>query len=98
ILLRTLLEGYWSGLTVPLRFFPRSSWKYAEAMVRRTSSEQEARTKALAEWRNDYGRPGEEKDLSYQRCFREPDPLNDEFRKIALEIFAPLLEYETERK
>nr|MBP7322106.1 exodeoxyribonuclease V subunit gamma [Deltaproteobacteria bacterium] len=97
ILLRTLLERYWSGLTVPLRFFPRSSWKYAEAMVRRTGSEQEARTKALAEWRNDYGRPGEEKDLSYQRCFREPDPLNDEFRKIALEIFAPLLEYETER-
>lgn len=82
--LEQLLTRYWQGLTMPLRFFPRSSMAYA------TKESIEA---ARKEWRDDtYNNlPGEGSDPAIQRCFGSSEPFDEEFRTIALELLKPMI-------
>jgi exodeoxyribonuclease V gamma subunit len=83
--LEHLLNRYWQGLSMPLRFFPRSSEAYAE---------KESIEAARKEWRDDtYNNlPGEGSDPAIQRCFGSGEPFGEEFRTIALELLKPMLE------
>jgi len=95
-LLVALLERYWEGLQRPLQFFPRSSWDYARLVLEKGSPEGEALRKAWEAWAGDDYRRGENEDPYYHLCFRDTDPLDDEFRRLARELFEPLLAHQKE--
>jgi exodeoxyribonuclease V gamma subunit len=82
--LEHLLQHYWQGLTMPLRFFPRSSLAYA------TKGTIEA---ARKEWRDDSfnNRPGEGSDPAIQRCFGSTEPFDEEFCSLAVELLGPMM-------
>jgi exodeoxyribonuclease V gamma subunit len=91
-----LLERYWQGMQRPLPFFPRSSWAYARPVLERGSPEGEALRKASETWAGDDFRPGEREDPYYRLCFRDTDPLDDEFQRLALDLFEPLFSHRKE--
>ena len=95
-LLVGLLERYWEGLQRPLPFFPRSSWAYARLVLERGSPEGEALRKASEIWVGDDYRRGEREDPYYHLCFRDTDPLDDEFQRLATDLFEPLLAHQKE--
>jgi len=91
-LLSRLLEIYWQGLVKPIHFFPESSWEYAARIIEKNKSDEEATKSARHQWRgSDYGR-GEFEDLYYQLCFSKTDPIDDEFKQLAIEIYKPIIE------
>lgn len=93
-ILKDLLEKYRQGLTDPLRFFPKSSWDYADFILRKNKSEEEALRKARSTWKgNDFSR-GECEDVYHQLCFGNTDPLDSEFQRIAVEVFGPISEHQ----
>ena len=90
-ILGKLLEKYWEGLIRPVHFFPKSSWEYAQMVLERNKSEEEALVKARTTWAgSDYHR-GECEDAYYQLCFGSTDPLDSEFEDVAEKVFEPLL-------
>ena len=92
-LLKTLLAIYRQGLIKPLHFFPRSSFAYAEAMEKH-GDEGKALAAARRTWESDFG-ISERDDPYFCLCFSRVDPLDEEFRKLALEVFGPILRNET---
>ena len=84
-LLENLLIHYWQGLSMPLRFFPRSSLAYA------TKGTLDA---ARKEWRDDTfnNRPGESSDPAILRCFGSGEPFEEEFCSLAVELLGPMIE------
>ncbi|MDY6954941.1 MAG: exodeoxyribonuclease V subunit gamma, partial [Thermodesulfobacteriota bacterium] len=97
-LLLELLEAYWKGLTVPLHFFPESSWAYAQRRLTKQASPDDALRRARAVWvGNDYSR-GEGEDPYYQLCFSTTESLDRDFQHRAEEIFGPLLAHQMETR
>jgi exodeoxyribonuclease V gamma subunit len=89
--LRILLDIYWRGLRIPLHFFPESSLAYAETATRGTEPEKAMRT-ANGKW--DAFEYAENDNPYYRLCFRQIDPLDTEFRELAMTIFEPMLRHE----
>ncbi|UFS70145.1 exodeoxyribonuclease V subunit gamma [Geomonas sp. RF6] len=84
-LLASLLECYWEGLKMPLRFFPTSSMEY----VCRNGDVEMARKK----WETGFYK-GEEEDPHFQLCFgQEEDPLDESFERLAQELLGPLVQH-----
>ncbi len=83
-LLEKLLIHYWQGMSMPMRFFPRSSYAYAT----------KGPDAALKEWRDDTfnNRPGEGSDPAIQRCFGATEPFDEEFFSLAVELLGPMVE------
>jgi exodeoxyribonuclease V gamma subunit len=93
-ILTNLLGLYWQGLRQPLKFFPQTSLAYAEASQNQTSGKsKDPMSAASTSWEgNSYTKvPGEGEDAYYDLCFRNTDPLDQEFERIALEVFGPQL-------
>lgn len=90
-LLARLIHFYSGGLVTPLKLFPESSLAYAESIMRNKSNDQ-ARNAAALKWSGTDKFRGESEDLYYRLCFKQVDPLDNEFREIAIDIFKPLLE------
>jgi exodeoxyribonuclease V gamma subunit len=86
-----LLEDYWEGLVRPLHFFPRCSWEYAQMILKQVKPEEDALRKVHNTWTGSDYQPGECKDVYYQLCFANVDPLDSEFQQIATETLGPLL-------
>jgi len=95
-ILGRLLEQYWAGLVRPLHFFPDSSWTYAHMILEKNKPGENALSSARKTWTGSEYNRGECEDPSYQRCFRNTDPLDSEFRRIAEEVFSPLIEQQRE--
>jgi exodeoxyribonuclease V gamma subunit len=95
-LLAGLLQLYWQGLTRPLKFFPRTAWAYAEAALKLESSQskQDPANLARLTWDGNpfTSAPGESKDAYFDLCFRDLDPLDEEFQHTARAVFEPLLD------
>jgi exodeoxyribonuclease V gamma subunit len=91
-LLKTLLVIYRQGLIKPLHFFPRSSFAYAEAMEKH-GDEGKALAAARRTWDSDFGM-SERDDPYFCLCFSKVDPLDEEFRELAVEVFGPVLRNE----
>ncbi len=91
-LLRTLLAVYRQGLMKPLHFFPRSSLAYAGAMEKH-GDEGKALVAAHRTWDSDFG-ASEREDPYFRLCFNKVDPLDEEFRDLAMEILGPILRSE----
>ena len=90
---RALLELYWEGSRRLLHFFPKSALAYVE----RFHADQDA-DKALwsarKAWEGDeFRRSKAERDDAYYRlAFRDTDPLDAEFARLAAAVFEPLFE------
>ena len=89
-ILAALLEIYWAGLQKPLPFFPLSSWKYGCEVFGSGKSPAEGLQSALRLWRGDDERPGEGAHPYYRLCFRDREPLDEEFQELAARVLAPL--------
>ena len=94
-ILSSLLELYWRGLSLPLKFFPETSRAFAEAELR----QQDGQTRkdpiraASQAWQGDsFGHARPEKENGYfDLCFRNVEPLDAEFEQLARAVFGPLL-------
>jgi exodeoxyribonuclease V gamma subunit len=93
-ILEELLELFRQGLEIPIHFFPNTSYKYAEQILRRSLPESTALSRAARIWAgsesNTYAR-GESKDPYYDLCFRQSDPIDADFQIYAVKVFQPLL-------
>jgi exodeoxyribonuclease V gamma subunit len=94
-LLARLLELYWKGLTLPLKFFPKTSQAYAEATLGEKPGKpgKDPITVARPTWEgNEHTQqPAECGDPYFDLCFRNQDPLDEEFAQTSLAVFGPLL-------
>ncbi len=91
-LLTALLALYWLGLTFPLPFFPRTSEAYARAALFPSArSKQTPVQKAEVTWHGSTWTAGEKSDSYLQHCFAGSNPLDEEFERIALAVFEPIL-------
>ncbi|MDZ7336310.1 MAG: exodeoxyribonuclease V subunit gamma [candidate division KSB1 bacterium] len=101
-LLADLLDIYWQGLSKPIHFFPETSWEFATRLIEKNKPEPAALKSARRKWRSDDMSRGwfESQDPYYQLCFEkfEPDPLDVDFQNLAIDIFRPVIEYQTELK
>ena len=94
-IIEQLLISCWKGLSVPLKFFPESSLKFAEQLLLKVKGEPEALRAARSVWAgSDYQR-GESDDPYYRRCFGEQYHLDEEFQRLALLVYEPLLKHRT---
>jgi len=91
VILESLLNRYWEGLRRPLRFFPETSWAYAQERLSRERPPDVSLEKARKVWQATEWNRGESEDPYYQFCFGKGDPLDSAFEDLAEEIFAPLL-------
>ena len=89
--LKYVLEKYLEGLRRPLHFFPKTSLRYAQAIIENEKYEEKALQDARATWQGTEFNRGECKDEYYEACFGKTDPLDADFQRIAMEIFEPLL-------
>jgi exodeoxyribonuclease V gamma subunit len=84
-LLAELLESYWQGLQLPLRFFPVSSLELAA---------KGSLGSARAKWESGFKYTGEEENPYFRLCFgQEADPLNEDFQELASRLLGPLVEH-----
>ena len=99
-LLEDLLSLLRRGLEEPIHFFPDSSYEYAEHKLNKSGSDQSALAKAGLKWRGGDSPKKftkvESDDPYYDLCFRRMNPLDEEFKKIALKVFEPILAYSKE--
>ena len=97
--LEKMLACYWSGLSQPLKFFPESSYAFADADHKVATGTQGKTTResidfALEKWNgNDFlGKPGESQDEYISLFFKDDDALDGDFEMHARSVFQPLLE------
>lgn len=90
-ILAGLLELYRQGLVKPLPFFPNSSFEYAQWVLIKGKSPQEALGKAALTWQGHPYLRGEVRDPYHDLCFRAGDPLGPEFERLSREVFEPML-------
>jgi exodeoxyribonuclease V gamma subunit len=89
--LAKFLHYYRQGLSRPLPFFIRSAYAYAEAIQDRPEATEDALQRARKVWiTTDYS-TGESENRYYQAVYRGIDPLNADFRRIALDLLLPML-------
>ncbi|MGB8355026.1 MAG: exodeoxyribonuclease V subunit gamma [Chthoniobacteraceae bacterium] len=91
-LLGGLLEIYWQGLMQSAPFFPEISHAYADGVVNpstraRTSPMQKARNA----WNGGDSWGAVEKDAYEEFCFGGSDPIDEEFARLAMAVFEPML-------
>jgi len=103
--LEKLLTNYWAGLSEPLKFFPESSFAFAEADYKAQTGTQGKTSKnpidfALEKWNgNDFfGSSGECLDEYVSLFFKTEDALAGDFEPRARDVFQPLLENSEEVK
>ena len=89
--LHDYLDLYWQGLQMPVTFFPKSSYEFALKQHQGKTSQQ-AIAASRAVWQgNPPYRTGENQDPYLNLCFNGMDPLNDEFKKLALRVYLPFI-------
>jgi exodeoxyribonuclease V gamma subunit len=93
--MRELLELFSTGLTQPLKFFPKASHDYATA-TRRKNFDHRATLNKLRwqfEQGNSFGGPGESDDPDVNQCFSDfSQVFDDEFAETALRVYEPLMD------
>ena len=92
-ILEALLDVYRRGLLEPLPFFPESSRAFFEKLADRDGDEPHALAAARSHWRGSDYAPGESKNAYYRLCFGEREPLEDDFKRLAVAVFQPLFEH-----
>ena len=78
---------------MPLHFFPVSSFEYAYTILLKNRIQPAALKAAQRKWSGSDFSHGESKDPYFERCFGKKDPLDNDFEKISMKIFSPLLNH-----
>jgi len=86
--LENLLNQYFIGLSIPIKFFPESSLAYTYTILS-GKDERTALQRARDKWAG-FNYP-ENDDWAYRRCFAHTDPLDSEFVTLAMDILGPIL-------
>lgn len=86
-----LLAAYRVGLVQPLPFFCRSSHAYAQAW-NKSGNREDALKKARVVWETSDYYTGEGENAYYRAVYRDTDPLDGEFERLALELMGGMLE------
>lgn len=97
--LRALLEWYWQGTRRLLHFFPRSALVYVETLRKdRDQDAEKALRAARRQWEGDDFQKvtPEREDVYYHLAFRDTDPLDAEFEAVAMAVFGPLFEAQSQ--
>lgn len=97
--LRVLLEWYWRGTRRLLHFFPKSALAYVETLRKdRDQDAEKALRAARRQWEGDDFQKvtPEREDVYYQLAFRDTDPLDAEFEAVAMAVFGPLFEAQSQ--
>jgi exodeoxyribonuclease V gamma subunit len=92
-ILKYLLNFYWEGMSEPLHFFPVSSFEYVCTILLKNRIQPTALKAAQRKWSGSDFSHGESKDPYFERCFGKKDPLDNDFEKISMKIFSPLLDH-----
>jgi len=96
--LERLLAIYWAGLRQPVKFFPESSFAFAESDYKIATGTSGKTTKnpivsAGERWNgSDFGQKGEHEDKYISLFFKAENPLDADFETTARAVFGPLLE------
>ncbi|MBW2601819.1 MAG: hypothetical protein JRD47_07835, partial [Deltaproteobacteria bacterium] len=93
-ILSDLLKIYWNGLMRTIHFFPESAWEYANALLDKGRQDIDATRKARRIYFGDEYHWSECEDAYYELCFGDTDPIDSEFKDLAVEIFEPLIRHE----
>jgi len=102
-LLRQLLDQYWRGLTLPLKFYPETSLVFAQAEWDHSNGRRTRKggktplEKAQEKWEEGgYGGiKGESTEVHIELCTRGDEPLDKTFEGLAWQILEPLLRCQT---
>jgi exodeoxyribonuclease V gamma subunit len=100
--LEQLLQLYWTGLSQPLKFFPESSYAFAEAELKSRNgkagrTEKQPIDFAEVKWNgNDFGTPGEREDAYFTLFFKDGAVLDEDFQECARTVFDPFFEHAEE--
>ncbi|MDQ3624120.1 MAG: exodeoxyribonuclease V subunit gamma, partial [Verrucomicrobiota bacterium] len=89
--LAALLEIYGRGLRQPLRFFPETSWKFAE-LTRPPGTSRDPVEAARYVWHSEMdSERSESRDPHFHFCFHNvSDPLDAEWEELACAVFHPM--------
>ena len=97
-LLADLIAIYQQGQVEPLRFFPSTSYAYAEKICAYPNKEAAAMTAARKAW-SPYNFEGEDVDPSVKRVFGKSDPLEErvdnpdmKFKNLAVRVFKTMIQ------
>ena len=97
--LADLLELFWQGQCQPLRLFPKSAYKFAEAEIKsanegkQTNPMKSARKEWEGDENNSFSFPEKDDDY-FELCFRHLDALEgDEFIQTTRRVFKPILQH-----
>jgi exodeoxyribonuclease V gamma subunit len=97
-LLTDLLEAYWQGLHAPLKFFPETAFAFAEAKRKPgegLAPDEEALEVARKIWEgSERWAPAEQANPAIALCFRDSEPLDEEFIGLTQRIMGPILYHE----
>jgi len=89
-ILLDLLEIFYQGIRAPIKFFPQTSGKYAEQIIKGKQDE-EALISAKNEWYGtEYSTDKESEDAYFRLCFGKTDPFDETFRDFAMKICPPI--------
>ena len=97
--LRAVLEWYWQGTRRLLHFFPKSALAYVETLRKDQNQDvDKALRAARRQWEgDDFQRlTPERENVYYQLAFRDTDPLDAEFEAVALAVFVPIFEAQSQ--
>jgi exodeoxyribonuclease V gamma subunit len=86
-----LLELYYEGLRRPLPLFPATSFEYADCVARRNKTPEEGLAAAQKVWESTRFHRGESEDEYLQLAYPGETPLGEEFERLSLAVFRPLL-------
>jgi len=92
-ILEYLLSLFWKGMSQPLKFFPESSYDYAQRIWNKKQTKAVALNAAQRKWLGSEFARGESEDPYYNLCFKNIDPVDQEFQSIAENVFTPLLDH-----
>ena len=92
--LAALAGIYWAGLSQPLHLFPEAGFAYAERL-QKGQDEERALSAAHTVWvGSDFSKKAPEgQDPYHHLVFRNQDPLDADFERLAREVFLPMLEH-----
>jgi exodeoxyribonuclease V gamma subunit len=96
--IQKLLDSYWSGLTDPLPFFPKTSFEYARNRLLKNKSKDQSIYYAKKKWEG-YTHPahqGESIDPYFEICFKTEVPINAMFINCSEKILGPMLAHLTD--
>lgn len=88
--LNNLAEIYLKGLECPLPFFPDTSIAYVKEF-KKTNSEYKAISSAKITWLGEHSTFSDSLDIYFNYVFKNLEPLNNDFKNIAITVFDPLI-------